>query len=166
MIKRNWKLIFVYLSQFFDIAAILSAGILLLFLQLYFQLGYTQSSYMVSVFFLFLIISMTASSLAGLYRGSCHMSLQLQTLIMLRSFMISMVISLAIISFFKNINIDRLVVVIFLLSTPLFLLLSRFLLYKINLYFQSRGYGMQNSLIIGYADDRIRMTNRFYPFQN
>jgi exopolysaccharide biosynthesis polyprenyl glycosylphosphotransferase len=165
MIKRNWKLFFVILSQLFDIVAIIWAGSFVFALKWSETIEYTtpDQNLLIGVF-LFIIIHVTVASVLGLYRGSYHLSLRLQNLITTRAFIISILIALALNSFSQTF-VGKKSVITFSLTLPVLLLISRYLLLQINFYFQWLGYGLHNSLIIGLTKESERLFKRFekYP---
>ncbi|MFA5832111.1 MAG: sugar transferase [Bacteroidota bacterium] len=152
------------MSQLFDILAILCSVLLCSFLHTVNVIVHTPFDQSVPVLGIYTIVSMTLSSLLGLYRGSFHLSLRLQNFIVARSYLISIMITLAFVSLIKNLYIDRFTVFTFTASLPLFFLMNRSLLYWLNLYFQSKGFGVHNSIIVGYDNEGIKIADRFTSF--
>jgi exopolysaccharide biosynthesis polyprenyl glycosylphosphotransferase len=97
----------------------------------------------------------------GLYRGSFHLSLSLQNMIMVRGFILSVLVTLTITSFIKELYIDRRALIVFLFSLPFFFVFGRVLLRRVNLFFQKLGFGVHNSLIVGYEHDAFNIFRRF-----
>ena len=114
-------------------------------------------------FSVFTVIYLFISSLLGLYRGSFHLSLRLQNLITARAFVISVLIALALNSFAQAF-VGKKSVITFVVSLPILLLVGRFILKQINLYFQRLGYGIHNSLIVGVDKNAEKLFFRFSSF--
>lgn len=161
MIKRNWKILFVTLSQILDIITIFIAALFCVVIRSYEPHFNSPPEQLIFGLGIFIVISMTVSSLTGLYRGSLHLSFRLQNFIMIKSFVISIMITLSIIPLFKINYIDRQTIIVFSCSLPIFLFFGRYLLYSINLFAQSKGYGIHNSLIVGYDIEGINIADRF-----
>ncbi|MFA6540146.1 MAG: sugar transferase [Bacteroidota bacterium] len=165
MIKRNWKLLFVVLSQLFDVVAIWLAGSVIFYLKWTDTIQYvTPDDNLVIGLVIFSVIHLVVASMLGLYRGSFHLSLRLQNLIATRAFVVSMLFALALNSFSQTF-VGKKSVVTFALMLPMLLLISRIILLQLNFYFQRRGFGLHNSLIIGLTKESERLFTRFekYP---
>ena len=100
----------------------------------------------------------------GLYRGSFHLSLSLQNMIMVRAFILCVLVTLTITSLIKDLYIDRRALIGFLFSLPFFFVIGRVFLRRVNLFFQKRGFGVHNSLIVGYDQEAIKVFRRFSSF--
>ena len=87
----------------------------------------------------------TIAVMMGLYRGSFHLSLSLQNMIMVRAFILCVLVTLTITSLIKDLYIDRRAVIVFFLSLPFFFVIGRVFLRRINLFFQIVGFGVHNS---------------------
>ncbi|MEW6701517.1 MAG: hypothetical protein AB1298_02255, partial [Bacteroidota bacterium] len=164
MLKRNWKIFFVILSQCADLAAIWSAGGVIFYLKWTETIRYvTPDSNLVIGLTVFSLIYLTIATMFGLYRGSFHLSLRLQNLVTARAFVVSILIALALNSLSQTF-IGKKSVITFGLLLPVLLLLTRVILRKINLYFQKLGYGVRNALIVGDSHEAERLYYRFLAF--
>lgn len=161
MIKRNWKLLFVILSQLLDIAAIALTRIVVKIL----FVGYIEFEDPRFYFPLltFTVVYLIVASMLGLYRGSFHLSLRLQNFIMFRAFLVSVLIANSII-LFSGLFYYRLSLAVFFVSLPVVLLLTRILLMRLNLYFQRLGYGIHETLIVGRNGEFEKLFSRFSVF--
>ncbi len=165
MIKRNWKILFVAISQLIDLFAMFCAAVVVVSLKHYSNVSFrTPDDVLLTGYIVFVIVYITIAVMMGLYRGSFHLSLSLQNMIMARAFVLSVLISLTIISLINNLSIGRHALVAFLFSLPFFLVIGRILLRQINLFFQKLGYGVHNSLIVGYDQDAFKIFQRFTSF--
>lgn len=165
MLKRNWKIVFVGISQVVDILAMLVSAGFVVWLKRYPHLGtQTANDDLLTGFIIFVATYITIAVMMGLYRGSFHLSLSLQNMIMVRAFILCVLVTLTITSLVKNLYIDRRALIVFLFSLPFFFVLSRTYLRRINLHFQKRGFGVHNSLIIGYDQEAIKVFRRFTSF--
>jgi hypothetical protein len=164
MLKRNWKTFFVIISQVSDVIAILCVAAICWMLRASLHVQDVPSDHLLKGLGIFLITSLSLSSILGLYRGSFHLSLRLQNLIATRSLVLSVIISLALLTLLKDVYIDRRMIVAFVFLFPMFLFCSRWILRQFNLYFQRRGYGVHNSLIVGYDKERLNIIKRFTAF--
>ena len=164
MLKRNWKFIFVVFSQTVDLLSIWLAGAVIFTLKWNGIVQYaTPDDHLQIGFIIFALVYVTIASMMGLYRGSFHLSLRLQNLIMARSFVISIMITLIL----NNVGqtfVGKKSVITFVIALPFFLLLSRIFLRQINLYFQSYGFGIHNSLIVGFERRAEKVFKRFSSF--
>ena len=162
MLKRNWKIFFVGISQVVDILAMLASAGLVVWLKHYPHLG-TQSAndVLLTGFLIFVGMYISIAVMMGLYRGSFHLSLSLQNMIMVRGFILCTLITLTITSLMKNFYIDRRALIVFLFSLPFFFVIGRVLLRRVNLFFQRLGFGVHNSLIVGYEHDSFNIFRRF-----
>jgi FlaA1/EpsC-like NDP-sugar epimerase len=162
MLKRNWKIFFVGISQVVDILAMLASAGLVVWLKHYPHLG-TQSAndVLLTGFLIFVGMYISIAVMMGLYRGSFHLSLSLQNMIMVRGFILCTLITLTITSLMKNLYIDRRALIVFLFSLPFFFVIGRVLLRRVNLFFQRLGFGVHNSLIVGYEHDSFNIFRRF-----
>lgn len=164
MLKRNWKIIFVVIAQLIDVVAMWLAGSIIFLLKWNDVIHYTTpDNNLVIGLFVFTIIYLTIASMMGLYRGSFHMSFRLQNLNMARAFFISILIVLAINSFSQTF-VGKKSVITFSFSLPLLLLLARVFLLQLNLYFQRLGFGVHNSLIVGFDKEAEKLFHRFTTF--
>lgn len=164
MLRRNWKIIFIILSQVVDLFAIWSAGGVIFYLKWTETIRYvTPDSNLVIGLTVFSLIYLTIATMFGLYRGSFHLSLRLQNLVTARAFVVSILIALALNSLSQTF-IGKKSVITFGLLLPVLLLLTRVILRKINLYFQKLGYGVRNTLIVGDSHEAERLYYRFLAF--
>jgi len=162
MLKRNWKILFVGVSQLVDILAMLASAGLVVWLRRFPHLGtQTASDVLLICFIIFAVAYITVAVMMGLYRGSFHLSLSLQNMIMVRGFILSVLVTLTITSFIKELYIDRRALIVFLFSLPFFFVFGRVLLRRVNLFFQKLGFGVHNSLIVGYEHDAFNIFRRF-----
>jgi exopolysaccharide biosynthesis polyprenyl glycosylphosphotransferase len=162
MLKRNWKILFVGVSQLVDILAMLASAGLVVWLRRFPHLGtQTASDVLLICFIIFAVAYITIAVMMGLYRGSFHLSLSLQNMIMVRGFILSVLVTLTITSFIKELYIDRRALIVFLFSLPFFFVFGRVLLRRVNLFFQKLGFGVHNSLIVGYEHDAFNIFRRF-----
>jgi hypothetical protein len=87
MLKRNWKIFFVGISQLVDILAMLASAGIVVWLKRYPHLGtQTANNVLFTGFIIFVVVYITIAVMMGLYRGSFHLSLSLQNMIMVRAF--------------------------------------------------------------------------------
>ena len=162
MLKRNWKILFVGVSQLVDILAMLASAGLVVWLRRFPHLGtQTASDVLLICFIIFAVAYITIAVMMGLYRGSFHLSLSLQNMIMVRGFILSVLVTLTITSFIKELYIDRRALIVFLFSLPFFFVFGRVLLRRVNLFFKKLGFGVHNSLIVGYEHDAFNIFRRF-----
>ena len=164
-LKRNWKIIFVGISQLLDLLAmVLSAGIVV-FLERFPHVGTrTPGDDLFLGFVIFVVVNISISVMMGLYRGSFHLSLSLQNMILIRAFMLSVLITLTIVSLIAGLFIDQRALLAFLFTLPFLLVGGRVLLRRINLFFQKLGYGVHNTLVVGYELDALKIFQRFTSF--
>ncbi len=164
MIKRNWKIVFVVISQCIDILGIWAGGFVIFSLKWSETIQYiTPDENLLIGFSVFSAIYLLIASMLGLYRGSFHLSLRLQNLITARAFVISVLIALALNSFAQAF-VGKKSVITFVVALPVLLLIGRIALKRINLYFQSLGYGVHNSLIVGIDKEAEKLYYRFSSF--
>ena len=165
MLKRNWKILFVGFSQLVDILAMICAALVVVWLHRYEHANFrTTDADLISGYIVFVIAYLTIAIMMGLYRGSFHLSLSLQNMIMARAFILCVLVTLTIVSVFNGIEIDRHVLIVFLFSVPIFFVVGRVLLRQVNLFFQKLGFGVHNSLIVGYDQDALKIFQRFNSF--
>jgi exopolysaccharide biosynthesis polyprenyl glycosylphosphotransferase len=165
VLKRNWKIIFVGISQLADILSMFAAaGLVFLVEYLWqFRVSTSQSNFVIG-FTIFAVSYITIAVMLGLYRGSFHLSLSLQNLIIMRAFIVTVLVTLTIIGLIPNLTIDRRSLLIFLLSLPFLFFFERMLLRRLNLFFQGLGFGVHNSLIVGYDGEALKIFQRFSSF--
>ncbi len=164
MLRRNWKIVFVVISQCIDIMAIWAGGFVIFTLKWSETIEYvTPDENLLIGFGFFTIIYLIIASMLGLYRGSFHLSLRLQNFITARSFVISVLIALAANSFAQAF-VGKKSVVTFVVTLPFLLLVARFILKRINLYFQGKGYGVHKTLIVGLTKEAEKLYYRFTAF--
>jgi exopolysaccharide biosynthesis polyprenyl glycosylphosphotransferase len=108
-------------------------------------------------------IYLIVATMFGLYRGSFHLSLRLQNFIMFRAFLVSVLIANSII-LFSGLFYYRLSLAFFFIVLPLVLLITRYIVMRVNLYFQKLGYGIHETLIIGYNGEFGKLFSRFSVF--
>jgi len=162
MLKRNWKILFVGISQLVDVLAMLASAGLVVWLRRFPHFGtQTASDVLLICFIIFAVAYITIAVMMGLYRGSFHLSLSLQNMIMARGFILSVLVTLTITSLIQDLYIDRRALIVFLFSLPFFFVFGRVLLRRINLFFQKLGFGVHNSLIVGYEHDAFNIFRRF-----
>ncbi|HTY10375.1 MAG TPA: sugar transferase [Bacteroidota bacterium] len=165
LIRHNWKILFVGISQLVDLLAMICAALVLLGTRHYNLVTIrTPDADLATCYLIFVAVYITIAAMMGLYRGSYHLSLSLQNLIMARAFILCVLVTLTIVSAIDNLYIGRHALVIFLFSLPVFFVLGRVLLRRVNLLFQKWGYGVHNSLIVGYDQDAFKIYQRFSSF--
>jgi len=164
MLKRNWKIAFVVISQLTDLIAIWLGGFIIFSLKWSETIQYiTPDQNLLIGITVFTITYLVIASLLGLYRGSFHLSLRLQNLITARTFVVSVLITLAMNSFAHAFINEKSAITIALIF-PIMLFLGRYVLKQINLYFQRLGYGVHNSLIVGVDKEAEKLFYRFSTF--
>ncbi|MFA6455778.1 MAG: sugar transferase [Bacteroidota bacterium] len=164
MVKRNWKIVFVVISQIMDVLAIWIGGAIIFSLKWSETIEYVTPDFNLIVgFTVFTLIYIVIASMFGLYRGSFHLSVRLQNLITARAFIVSVLIALAINSFAQAF-IGKKSVITAVITLPVVLLIGRIILKRINLYFQGLGFGVHNSLIVGFEKDAEKLFYRFSSF--
>lgn len=164
LLKRNWKIVFVILSQLADLFAIWLAGGIIFYLKWTETIRYvTPDSNLVIGLAVFSFIYLTIATMFGLYRGSFHLSLRLQNLVTARAFIVSILIALALNSLSQTF-VGKKSVITFGLLLPVLLLLGRAILRRINLYFQQLGYGVHNTLIVADNHEAEHLYYRFLTF--
>ena len=161
MIKRNWKILFIFISQFVDIAAVTCTRFGVKFA----TAGVVEVE---DPRFFFPLVTFSAvyiivASMLGLYRGSYHLSLRLQNFIMFRAFLISVLLANTVI-LFSGLFYQRLSLAAFFIVLPVSLFAARFLLTRLNIYFQRLGYGIHETLIVGSNGEFGRLFSRFSFF--
>ena len=162
MLKRNWKILFVAISQLIDILAMAASASLVVWLKRFSHLGtHTANDILLTCFLIFMVVYITIAVMMGLYRGSFHLSLSLQNLIMVRGYILCALVTLTITSLMNDLYVDRHGLVVFLFSLPFFFVLGRIFLRRINLFFQNLGFGVHNSLIVGYEHNAFTIFRRF-----
>lgn len=162
MLKRNWKILFVGISQLIDILAMLSAAGVVFWSRRYGHIGApTAAEALLLGFVIFIVVYITIAVMMGLYRGSFHLSLSLQNMIMVRTLILSVLVTLTIVSLIKDMYLDRSAIIVFLFSMPFLFVMGRVLLRRLNLFFQGRGFGVHNSLIVGHEPEAFKILQRF-----
>ncbi|NUN70899.1 MAG: sugar transferase [Bacteroidetes bacterium] len=147
-----------------DIIAIWIGGFVIITLKWSETIQYiTPDENMLIGFTVFTIIYLVIAAMMGLYRGSFHLSLRLQNLIAARSFIIAVLIALALNSFAQAF-VGKKTVSTFVIALPFLLMLARYVLNHINLYFQKLGYGVHQILIVGVDKEAERLYFRFKSF--
>jgi exopolysaccharide biosynthesis polyprenyl glycosylphosphotransferase len=165
VIKRNWKIFFVLLSQAHDLAAIAAAAGVVVFLKRNSGIVFVTPHHNLLIGALFFAVTyLIVASMLGLYRGSFHLSLRLQNFIWFRAYIICLLITLSINSLSQTFVGDKSVLT-FTLSLGLFLLTARWMVNRMNLAFQRMGLGIHNILIAGNGIETDRLIKRFsiYP---
>lgn len=164
LLKRNWKIVFVVISQIVDVFAIWVGGAVIFSLKWTETIEYvTPDHHLIIGFTVFSIIYLVVASMFGLYRGSFHLSVRLQNLITARAFIVTVLISLALNSFAQAF-VGKKSVITAVLLLPQLLFIGRIILKQINLYCQQLGYGVHNSLIVGLEKDAEKLFYRFSTF--
>ncbi len=165
VIKRNWKIIFVGISQLVDLLAMVISASIVLLLERFSHMGSrTPDNDLLLGLAIFAVVNITISVMMGLYRGSFHLSLSLQNMILIRSFILSVLVTLTIVSLIRGLYIDQRALLAFLITLPVLLVSGKTLLRRINLFFQKLGYGVHNSLVVGYEQDALKIFQRFTSF--
>lgn len=158
-------MLFVGISQLIDILAMLCAAVVVVWLRPQTHIGSSVTDDSLRLgFMIFVGVYITIAVMMGLYRGSFHLSLSLQNMIMVRTLILSVLVTLTIVSLIKDMYLDRGAIVVFLFFLPLFFVLGRVLLRRLNLFFQGLGYGVHNSLIVGYEQEAFKIFQRFASF--
>jgi exopolysaccharide biosynthesis polyprenyl glycosylphosphotransferase len=164
MIKRNWKIVFVILSQFIDVIAIWAGGVVFFSLKWSETIQYvTPDENLLIGFAFFSVVYLAIASMLGLYRGSFHLRLRLQILISARAYIFSIIIALAINSFAQA-YIGKKSIITIVVILPVSLFVARIVLKQLNLYFQKLGFGVHNSLIVGIDKNAEKLFYRFTSF--
>ena len=162
MFKRNWKIFFVGISQLTDYMAIAASGAVVFWLKEYPRIGsHTDNVNLWAFLIVFALAYITIAVMMGLYRGSFHLSLSLQNMIMIRGYILTTLVTVMIATFANSLFVDRRAIIEFLAPLPFFFVMGRILLRRLNLLFQRLGYGVHNSLIVGYEHDAFNIYRRF-----
>ncbi len=166
MLKRNWKIVFVGISILFDLLAIGFAAWMVLLGQ-DFEAFATQSSpeSLQTGLVLFAALFLTLGMMMGIYRGAFHQSLRVQMMLMSRKFVYSILLTLAVVAFLKQVSVDRRALTIFFTALFPALVASKALLRGVNRVFQKSGYGLHPSLVVGDDENGAKIFRRFeeYP---
>ena len=165
MIKRNWKIFFVLLSQAHDLAAIAAAAGIVVFLKRNSGIVFTTPHQNLLIGALFFAITyIIIASMLGLYRGSYHLSLRLQNFIWFRAYIFSLLITLSLNSLSQTFVGQRSVIT-FTFSLGILLFIARWMVYRMNLALQRYGLGIHNVLIAGNGAETKHLIGRFenYP---
>ncbi len=103
MLKRNWKILFVGISQLVDILAMICAALVVVWLHRYEHANFrTTDADLITGYIVFVVAYLTIAIMMGLYRGSFHLSLSLQIMIIARAFIFCVLVTLTIVSVFNR----------------------------------------------------------------
>lgn len=161
VIKRNWKILFIFFSQIADVLAIAATRTIVKFL----FAGHVEFDDPRFFFPLvsFTVVYLIVGSMFGLYRGSYHLGMRLQNFIMFRAYLVSVLIANTII-LFSELFYHRMSLAAFFIGLPIVLFLVRLMMTRLNLYFQTLGYGIHETLIVGHNGEFGKLFSRFSVF--
>lgn len=114
---------------------------------------------------LFTLLFITLGMMMGIYRGAFHQSLRLQMMLMSKKFVYSILLSLAIVAFLKQVSVDRRALTVFFTALFPAIIASKLLLRAVNQLFLKSGYGLHPSLVVGDDESSAKIFRRFeeYP---
>ena len=112
----------------------------------------------------FALLFITLGMMMGIYRGAFHQNLTLQIMLLVKKYFYTMLLSLALVSFLKDVNIDRRAMTIFFSTLFPALILLKLLLRAVNRTFQRIGLGLHPSLVVGDDESAMRLISRFEQF--
>lgn len=163
--RRHWRNVFIAITLLCDVLAIFLSAVVA------FWIRSSIPNINSFPFELFLVLTLFAAAVLvvmglvfGLYRMAYHASLPQQFLLAGRIYLSSVVVMLALFYVLSFEPFPRRFMLIFLFVIPVFFILARLLLDKLNIAMQRKGFGVQNVLIAGYEDGAINLFRRFSGF--
>jgi exopolysaccharide biosynthesis polyprenyl glycosylphosphotransferase len=158
MLSRNWRTIFVTLSLLVDVTAIAFTGVIAFYLRSALSdapFGEGISFFHFTVYFGSIL--MFVGLILGVYRATFHSQILRQYRLAGKAYVISVLLILSSLYVFRSYNFPPRFTFIFLSLCPFFFALGRSILNRINVFFQKRGHGMYNVLLVGYENGGIEL---------
>ncbi len=164
LFRRNWRIIFAFITYVIDSSAIFSCGITVWYLLSVYYSGavLSRETALLIVVSFWAILSFFAL-IIGLYRQSYPANSRSQFLLAAKSYIYAISLTLVSFYFLRFIGIPRSYILLYLSLLPAHFLIGRGLLMLLNSLFQDFGLGIYNTLIIanGAMGEGI-----FYQFRN
>ena len=162
MMRRNWRTLFIALAFLIDSAAIATSGFLAYgFRSLFTGLPPLNTRIFATVVFITWFSLLFFASLLGLYRAAYHAERSKQYALSVKSFLYTMPIVLSLIYILQWENFPRRFTLALFILIPIFFLIGRRILEAFNKFMQQYGYGIHNTLIVGYNGLGERVIKRF-----
>lgn len=162
LIRRHWRNLFVAITIVADSIAVLTSGVLAHYVRIHLfglkPLPFVTMATLVGVFGLILL---GFGVLFGLYRSAFHISIRKQHLLAGKTYINSILTSLAALYLSDPTMPTRRFTVIFFALLPTLFLIFRSLLNWLNESLQKKGYGVYPVLIVGYDNGGVAVYNRF-----
>lgn len=163
--RRNWRTFFIQLSILTDASMIVLSCFAAYYLRTlipniqtyafesYYLLGTAIGAGLIGI-----------GLLVGLYRAAYHSNTRQQYYLAAKSYVYGVAIAFAIFFVLQHLDLPRRFIFLLFFVTPLFFLLGRSFLNRLNFSMQRRGYGVHNALIVGHDDKGMDVFYRFTRF--
>jgi exopolysaccharide biosynthesis polyprenyl glycosylphosphotransferase len=163
--RRNWRSIFILITIACDIVIIGIAGVVALAVRnSIFDVAPIAASTVQWIGLLFAGTMVSYGLLLGLYRGAFRSNMRQQYRVAAKAYGYSIFTLLLLFFAFQVDDLPPRLILLFLMVLPVFFVIGRTLLNGFNLYMQNRGFGVRNSLILGYDRKGVEIFERFKGF--
>jgi len=162
MLKRHWRLIFILIAVATDALAIGASGLVAYFLRenvfhrpsiAAFEL-FIEVLYSGSFFIVFALI-------LGLYRASFHTNILHQYALAAKAYFFAVPVVLATFYFLRWDEFPRVFTTLFFITVPLAYAVGRFILRRLSIKMQKRGFGLYRTLLIDQGEGGPFIFRRF-----
>jgi len=149
LIRRNWRVIFIFITIVIDALAIGISGLAAYFIReqlLNFPPKPTEQIFGVVVYSGAVLIGFAL--VLGLYRASFRMDVLGQYKLAMRAYFFSVPVVISTFYFFKWFQLPRVFTTLFFISVSVVYVIGRILLRKFDVSMRNRGFGMERTLLI------------------
>jgi len=164
-LRRNWRSLFILLTFITDVLAIITTSALSAVIVDVLP-GLPIVSWAFYFFFTWysLLVILGTGLIMGLYRSAFHANRSQQNRLAGKVYFYSLLFILASFTLFKVTDYQRGFLLPFFILLPFIYSIGRWILYEFQSEMQRLGYGVHNTLIVGYEDGALDVFWRFKGF--
>jgi exopolysaccharide biosynthesis polyprenyl glycosylphosphotransferase len=165
MLRKNWRSLFILIAIIVDTVAIIASSITALYFRNFIPhlTRYPEEVY-INLTMYFGVVYILFGLIIGLYRTAYHSNRIQQYKLASKTYVFGTLLILASLFVLQYNYFPRRFTFIFFGFLPLFFILGRVLLHRFNIFMQMYGFGIHNTLIVGYDNGGREIVNRFVGF--
>jgi len=149
LLKRHWRVVFIFIAVFTDAAAIGISGLIAYFLrENVFHLSPIVASRVFGVVIYSGSCLLAFALVLGLYRASFHTNIPHQHALAAKAYFLAVPVILATFYFLKWFQLPRVFTTLFFITVPVIYVIGRIILRKFAVKMRARGFGWERTLLI------------------
>jgi exopolysaccharide biosynthesis polyprenyl glycosylphosphotransferase len=165
ILRRNWRNIFILIVFAVDALAVMASGFGAYHVRAFMPnvlLFPTDVFLRLTVYFAAVLLFL--GFVLGLYRSSFHSNITQQYFLAGKAYVYGALISFSAFYLLHTLEFPRKFTLLFFLFVPVFFVFGRILMWRFNLFMQTKGYGLHRVLLVGYENGGVKVFERFSGF--